>query len=119
MDIKIRPAGHRILVKIRKVREKTASGIILPQSTAETETLSSELGEIIEIGPTAFNAFDGLEAWDLEIGDLVLFARHGGKKVSFPGYDEKKHGMFRIINDEDVVAKIEGDKDEILKEMED
>lgn len=118
MRLQIEPAGHRLLVELRKVKEKTSSGIILTANTADLETASNELGEVKAIGSTAFEAFGGLEAWGIEVGDFVLFAKHGGKRVAFPGYDEKELGILRIINDEDVIAKVMGDRDEILKEME-
>lgn len=104
--VKIAPAGHRVLVRVRSVEEKTSGGIIIPSKTKDQLQNSQDIGEVLEVGPTAFEGFGGAEAWGVEPGVTILFARHGGKKVMFDGFNEDEQGDLRIINDEDVVGLV-------------
>lgn len=98
----ITPRGHRILVLPDEIEVKTKSGII---TTTGTQVMREELaqvdGVVIEMGSTCFN--DQPEAW-CTVGDRVVFGKYSG--IIRNGKDGKK---YRIINDLDVVATIEGD----------
>ena len=97
----IKPCGHRVLVKPLPAESKTASGIVLPASVMEKGQRDQQKGYVIDVGKTAWKAFDrddpDWEPW-AKIGDLVLFARYGGKTV----YDGETE--YRILMDEDIVA---------------
>ena len=97
---KIEPVGHRVLVKVKKVEEKTAGGLYLPQQSQESEQYATEEGELVAIGPQAWSAFDDGEPW-AEVGDTVTFARYAGKIVES---DDKI--KYRLMNDEDIYARI-------------
>jgi chaperonin GroES len=94
----IKPCGHRVLVKVQQTERKTASGIVLPDSAVEKNQRDQVKGIIVEIGKTAWKAFDAGEAW-ATVGDLILFSRYGGKIVFDDDGTE-----YRILQDEDVVA---------------
>ena len=94
--MQIKPVGWYVLVEIEEYEEVTASGIIIPDQVKEREDNSHDIGTIVAMGPLAFSERGGKENW-ADVGDKVLFARHGGKKK----------GGQRLINDEDVFAKIE------------
>jgi co-chaperonin GroES (HSP10) len=105
---RVKPAGHRVLIKVEKTEEKTESGIILPQQTTDQMNLSSEVGEVVAIGSTAFDAFDPGNRWGIEVGQKVLFVRQGGKIVPnrlTRGVDD----IYRIVNDEDIIAIVRED----------
>jgi chaperonin GroES len=94
----IKPCGHRVLVKVQQTERKTASGIVLPDSAVEKNQRDQVKGIIVEIGRTAWKAFDDGEPWAV-VNDLVLFSRYGGKIVFDDDGTE-----YRILQDEDVVA---------------
>lgn len=94
------PVGHRVLVKIDEVEEKTAGGIIITKTTADREQEAGIFGTVIAVGETAWKDFGG-RAW-ATVGDRVMIAKYGGFIAQEPGTAEK----YRILNDEDIVAVI-------------
>lgn len=100
----IEPAGHRVLIKVVKVEEKTKSGIILTAASKDQLDMSSEIGEVMAIGPTAFDVYGGRDAWGIQVGQKVLFVRQGGKVVPKFDLSENSDEIFRIVNDEDIVG---------------
>lgn len=95
MTIKV--CGHRVLIKPHYPEEKTESGIIVGLGKQyELEKNATQEGEVVGIGPTAWSDPGlGGKPW-CKMGDIVMFARHAGKKVR---EDEEE---YFIINDEDV-----------------
>ena len=98
----IRPAGHRVLVKVQEAETVTAAGIIIPDAISERQAEANVFGEIVAVGPTAWRAFDDGQPW-AKVGDLVAFAKYGGFVIVDPDTKER----FRLLNDEDVTAVIE------------
>lgn len=97
----IEPLGCRVLVKVPKVEEKTAGGIVLIDSVREKDQMMSTEGEIIAYGPTAFldlivDRREGLPPKGLK----VLFIKYAGTSLTVD--DEE----YRIINDEDIITGI-------------
>jgi chaperonin GroES len=91
------PEGVKILIKPEEVSEKTDGGIYLPDSTQQDEKNATTKGEVLAIGPSADAKF---EDGPIDVGDRVIYARYGGVLV------ETEEGDFRIVNDEDIIAKI-------------
>lgn len=107
MLFNVRPAGHRLLVRTKVGDGKTKGGIYLPEQAKEDLAYADELGEVVAIGPTAFetNGLGGAEVWDVKEGDFILYSRHGGKVIKHPDFAKAEDGyIYRVINDEDVVA---------------
>lgn len=98
----IRPAGHRVLVKVQEAETVTAAGIIIPDAISERQAEANVFGEIVAVGPTAWRAFDDGQPW-AQVGDLVAFAKYGGFVIEDPDTKER----FRLLNDEDITAVIE------------
>ena len=66
----------------------------------EREREFQETGTIVAIGPSAYNMPHHGDPW-VEVGDAVLYKKYDGKQ-----YTDKETGrLYRIINDEDVIAK--------------
>lgn len=97
----IEPAGHRVLVKVEEIEEKTAGGIIVPKTTQEQQTQANIFGTVIAVGVNAWKAFDSGEAW-AKVGDRVAIAKYGGFVIEDPDTKE----TFRLLNDEDICAVI-------------
>lgn len=105
--MKFIPLGHRILVKPQKIedvddtfRAARAIGIEIPELELKKEQIAVDKGIVLDIGSTAFKDFGG-EPW-CAIGDLVAYARHGGKLIKDPDSVE----TYLILNDEDIICKL-------------
>jgi chaperonin GroES len=94
MDIK--PLHDRILVKPSEAEEKTASGIIIPD-TAKEKPMK---GEIIAIGKGKQTEEGKLIPLEVKVGDKVLYGKYSGTEITIEG-DE-----YLIMRESDVYAII-------------
>jgi len=81
--MKFRPLHDRIVVKRLDAEEKTAGGIIIPD-TAKEKPME---GEVVAVGPGARNEQGALVALDVKAGDRVLFGKWSGTEVKIDGQD--------------------------------
>ncbi|MDR3523648.1 MAG: co-chaperone GroES [Acetobacteraceae bacterium] len=81
--MKFRPLHDRIVVKRLDAEEKTAGGIIIPD-TAKEKPME---GEVIAVGPGARNEQGAIVALDVKAGDRVLFGKWSGTEVKIDGQD--------------------------------
>ncbi|WP_448874076.1 co-chaperone GroES [Desulfobulbus propionicus] len=95
--MKIRPLNDRILVKRLEGEEKTAGGIIIPDSAKEKPAE----GEIVAVGPGKLNDAGERVAIDLAVGDRVLFSKYGGTEVKLDGED------FLIMREDDILGVVQ------------
>ena len=79
--MKFRPLHDRVVVRRLEQDEKTAGGIIIPD-TAKEKPME---GEIIAAGPGARNEDGKLVALDVKVGDRVLFGKWSGTEVKIDG----------------------------------
>jgi chaperonin GroES len=96
--MKIRPLNDRILVKRLEEEEKTAGGIIIPDSAKEKPAE----GEIVAVGPGKLNDQGERTAMDVKVGDRVLFSKYGGTDVKIDGED------YLIMREDDILGVVEG-----------
>jgi chaperonin GroES len=78
-----RPLHDRVLVRRIDAEEKTAGGIIIPDTAKE----KPQEGEIIAAGPGARNEQGQLVPLDVKIGDRALFGKWSGTEVKIDGQD--------------------------------
>ena len=78
-----RPLHDRVLVRRIDAEEKTAGGIIIPDTAKE----KPQEDEIIAAGPGARNEQGQLVPLDVKIGDRVLFGKWSGTEVKIDGQD--------------------------------
>ncbi len=95
--MKIRPLNDRILVKRLEEEEKTAGGIIIPDSAKEKPAE----GEVVAIGPGKLSDAGERVAMDVAVGNRVLFSKYGGTDVKLDGED------FLIMREDDILGVIE------------
>ena len=95
--MKIRPLNDRILVKRLEGDEKTAGGIIIPDSAKEKPAE----GEVVAVGPGKLNEAGARVAMDVAVGDRVLFSKYGGTEVKLDGED------FLIMREDDILGVIQ------------
>ena len=81
--IKFKPLHDRVVVRRVNAEEKTAGGIILPDSAQEKP---SE-GEVVAVGSGARNEAGKIVELDVKKGDLVLFGKWSGTEVQVGGED--------------------------------
>lgn len=95
--MKFRPLHDRVVVKRVESEEKTAGGIIIPD-TAKEKPMQ---GQIIAVGPGTRSEDGKLIALDLKAGDTVLFGKWSGTEVKIEGDD------LLIMKETDVMGVIE------------
>ena len=95
--MKFRPLHDRVLVKRIEQEQKTAGGIIIPD-TAQEKPME---GEIIAVGPGARGEDGKLQPLDVKAGDRVLFGKWSGTEVKIDG-DE-----LLIMKESDLMGVIE------------
>jgi chaperonin GroES len=81
--MKFRPLHDRVVVRRLDSDEKTAGGIISPDSAKEKPME----GKVIAVGPGARNEKGDLIALDVKAGDTVLFGKWSGTEVKIDGED--------------------------------
>ncbi len=83
MTLKFRPLHDRVLVRRLEAQEKTAGGIIIPDTVQE----KPQEGEVVATG-TGARAEDGaIVPLDVKAGDRILFGKWSGTEVSVDGVD--------------------------------
>ena len=98
--MKFRPLHDRVLVRRLATEEKTAGGIIIPDTAKEKP---SE-GIIVAAGSGNRNEVGALVPLDLKAGDCVLFGKWGGTEVSINGEE------LLIMKESDILGVIESSK---------
>ncbi len=96
--MKFRPLHDRVLVKRVEQEEKTAGGIIIPDTAQEKP---SE-GKIVAVGSGARRDDGTVIALDVKAGDNVLFGKWSGTEVTVNGDD------LLIMKESDLLGVIEG-----------
>jgi len=93
-----RPLHDRVLVRRIDAEEKTAGGIIIPDTAKEKPSQ----GEIVAVGPGGRDENGKLIPIDLKTGDTVLFGKWSGTEVKIDGQD------LLIMKESDIMGVIEG-----------
>ena len=81
--MKFRPLHDRVVVRRIEAEEKTAGGIIIPDTAKE----KPQEGEIVAVGPGARDESGKVAALDVKAGDRVLFGKWSGTEVRVDGQD--------------------------------
>src|ERR1043165_1738116 len=78
-----RPLHDRVLVRRIEADEKTAGGIIIPDTAKEKPSQ----GEVVAVGPGGSEESGTLIPIDIKVGDKVLFGKWSGTEVKIDGQD--------------------------------
>jgi len=95
--MKFRPLHDRVLVRRIEAEEKTAGGIIIPD-TAKEKPMQ---GEVVAVGPGARDEQGKVQPLDVKPGDRVLFGKWSGTEVKIDGED------LLIMKESDILGVIE------------
>ena len=98
--MKFRPLHDRVLIEVLDSEEKTAGGIIIPDTAKE----KPQEGEVIAVGPGAKNEDGKLAPMDVKVGDIVLFGKWSGTEVKIDGKE------YSIMKESDIMGISKGKK---------
>lgn len=113
IDPEFRPFGHRVIVQIRRVVNKTSSGIILAKESTETEAYNNTVGKVLAVGPLAFKKRTTGEEWPEGVwaipGDFVRVPRFGGDRWVVDLNDGLSPIHLVLFADSDLLGAYTGD----------
>lgn len=90
-NVNVRPLSDRVLIKPAEIEQKTASGIIIPDTAKEKPMR----GEVIAVGPGKKD-----EPMSVKVGDQVLYGKYSGTEIAIDGID------YLIMRENDIYAII-------------
>ena len=93
----VRPLGDRVLIQRVEAEEKTAGGILLPDSAKE----KPKEGKVIAIGTGKVLDNGERSTFHVKVGDKILFTSYAGTEVKIGG------GEYLIMREEDILGVIE------------
>jgi chaperonin GroES len=98
--MKFRPLGDRVVVRRVQEEQKTAGGIIIPDTAQE----KPQEGQIVSVGPGALDDDGKRVAPEVKVGEHVLFGKWSGTEVKIDGED------LIIMKESDIMGVIETGK---------
>lgn len=98
--MKIRPLGDRLVVERIEQDQKTAGGIIIPETAKE----KPKQGKVLAVGPGAKDENGKRIDMDVEAGDIVLFTQWAGSEIKMDGKE------YLVLKESDVIGIIEEGK---------
>jgi chaperonin GroES len=96
--MKFRPLHDRVVVRRIDAEQKTAGGIIIPDTAQE----KPQQGEVVAVGPGARDESGKLIPLDVKVGDTVLFGKWSGTEVKIDGNE------LLIMKESDLMGVLEG-----------
>ena len=94
----LQPLDDRIVVRPSEAEEKTASGLVIPDTAKE----KPQQGEVLAVGPGRRAENSGeLIPLDVTKGDIVVYSKYGGTEITVEGED------LLILTSRDVLAKVD------------
>ena len=88
----MKPINDRVVVKPAPAEEKTAGGLIIPDTAKE----KPQRGEVVAVGPGK----DG-NAMTVTAGDIVLYGKYAGQEVNLNGQD------YLIMREDDILVVVD------------
>ncbi|GHH99722.1 co-chaperone GroES [Neobacillus kokaensis] len=92
----LRPLGDRIIIELVETEEKTASGIVLPDSAKEKpqegKVVAAGTGRVLDNGERV--------ALEVSVGDRIIFSKYSGTEVKYQGNE------YLILRESDILAVV-------------
>jgi chaperonin GroES len=92
----LRPLGDRIVIELVESEEKTASGIVLPDSAKE----KPQEGRVVAVGTGRVLESGERVALEVTVGDRIIFSKYSGTEVKFEGTE------YLILRENDILAVV-------------
>lgn len=96
--MKFRPLHDRVVVRRLEGEEKSKGGIIIPETAKE----KPQEGEVVAVGPGAWDESGKRTPLDVKAGDSILFGKWSGSEIKIDGQE------FLIMKETDILGVLEG-----------
>jgi chaperonin GroES len=93
----LRPLGDRIIIELVETEEKTASGIVLPDTAKE----KPQEGKVVAVGTGRVLDNGERVAVEVSVGDRIIFSKYAGTEVKYQGTE------YLILRESDILAVVE------------
>jgi chaperonin GroES len=97
--MQIKPLGDRVVIKREEAAEKTAGGILLP----DTARNKPQKGKVLSVGPGKLNKDGKYQPLDVKEGDTVLFTNWAGDE-----FKQAQGENILLMRADDILAVLEG-----------
>ena len=94
MGLSLKPLADRVVVEPAPAEDKSAGGIILPDTAQE----KPQQGTVVAVGPGKVSDSGSLVKMTVKKGDKVLYGKYSGSEVTFDGVD------YVIMRESDILA---------------
>lgn len=92
----LRPLGDRIIIELVETEEKTASGIVLPDTAKE----KPQEGKVVAVGTGRVLDNGERVAVEVAVGDRIIFSKYSGTEVKYQGTE------YLILRESDILAVV-------------
>lgn len=92
----LRPLGDRIIIELVESEEKTASGIVLPDTAKE----KPQEGKVVAVGTGRVLDNGERVAVEVSVGDRIIFSKYAGTEVKYQGTE------YLILRESDILAVV-------------
>ena len=92
----LKPLGDRVVIELVESEEKTASGIVLPDSAKE----KPQEGRVMAVGTGRILDNGERVALEVAVGDRIIFSKYAGTEVKYQGTE------YLILRDSDILAVV-------------
>ncbi len=93
----LKPLGDRIVIELVETEEKTASGIVLPDSAKE----KPQEGKVVAVGNGRVLDNGERAALDVSVDDVIIFSKYSGTEVKYEGKE------YLILRESDILAIVQ------------
>jgi len=93
----VKPLGDRIFIKVSASEEKTAGGILLPDTAQE----KPQVGEVVQVGTGKRSDKGVLQPVDVKVGDRILYSKYAGTELKIGGEE------YMLLREQDILAIVE------------
>ncbi|MFX3624046.1 MAG: co-chaperone GroES [Ectobacillus sp.] len=92
----LKPLGDRVVIELVQAEEKTASGIVLPDTAKE----KPQEGKVVAVGTGRVLENGERVALEVAVGDRIIFSKYAGTEVKYEGAE------YLILRESDILAVI-------------
>jgi len=94
--VRLRPLDDRVVVEPQEAEERTAGGIVLPDTAKE----KPQRGTVVSVGPGRLLDNGNRGALSVAVGDVVIYGKYSGSEIEVAGKDVK------ILRESEILAKV-------------
>jgi chaperonin GroES len=95
-NVRLRPLDDRVVIEPQEAEERTAGGIVLPDTAKE----KPQRGKVVSVGPGKLLDNGNRGQLSVGVGDVVIYGKYSGTDIEVSGKDVK------ILRETDILAKV-------------